>query len=206
MVNCQRIVAPDCALLLWAVHSHLPDALAVICAWGFTYKTVAFTWVKRTPRDTGYFLGRGYWTHSNAEVCLLATMGRPARVGTGVPSLVVTPRREHSRKPDEVRERIVRVFGDVPRAELFARQKVAGWSAWGNEVECDFSLGAEERNQSLPYSHSTGTAHASRSAYSFSRSCSQRGCDPKCTHQSRSCFPSGAHWSYSGSSRRPSLR
>ncbi len=134
------IAAPDCALLLWAVHSHLPDALAVIRAWGFAYKTVAFTWVKRTPKDTGFFLGRGYWTHSNAEVCLLATRGKPRRVGTGVSSLVVSPRREHSRKPGEVRERIVRVFGDVPRAELFARQKVAGWSAWGNEVECDFSM------------------------------------------------------------------
>ncbi len=136
----KRIAAPDCALLLWAVHSHLPDALAVVRAWGFSYKTVAFTWVKRTPRDTGFFLGRGYWTHSNAEPCLLATRGKPRRVGTGVASLVVSPRREHSRKPDEVRERIVRVFGDVPRAELFARQKVDGWSAWGDEVECDFRL------------------------------------------------------------------
>ena len=81
----ESLAAPDCALLLWAVHSHLPDALAVIRAWGFTYKTVAFTWVKRTPKDTGYFLGRGYWTHSNAEVCLLATQGKPKRVGTGVP-------------------------------------------------------------------------------------------------------------------------
>ncbi len=134
------LAAPDCALLLWAVHSRLPDALAVVRAWGFEYKTVAFTWVKRTPLDTGYFLGRGYWTHSNAEVCLLATRGRPARAGTGVSSLVVSPRREHSRKPDGVRERIVRVFGDVPRAELFARQRVPGWSAWGNEVECDFTL------------------------------------------------------------------
>jgi len=136
----RRISAPDCALLLWAVYSHLPDALAVVRAWGFSYKTVAFTWVKRTPLDTGYFLGRGYWTHSNAEVCLLATRGKPRRVGTGVSSLVVSPRREHSRKPDEVRERIVRVFGNVPRAELFARQKVDGWSAWGDEVECDFRL------------------------------------------------------------------
>jgi len=96
--------------------------------------------IKRTPKDTGYFLGRGYWTHSNAEVCLLAMKGKPARLGTGVPSLMVSPRREHSRKPDKVRERIVRIFGDVPRAELFARQRVPGWSAWGNEVECDFAL------------------------------------------------------------------
>jgi N6-adenosine-specific RNA methylase IME4 len=134
------IVAPDCLLFLWAVPAHLPDALAVIRAWGFTYKTVAFTWVKRTPLDTGFLTGRGYWTHSNAEPCLLATRGQPQRVGTGVSSLIVSPRREHSRKPDEVRERIVRIAGDVPRAELFARQRAPGWSAWGNEVDCDFPL------------------------------------------------------------------
>jgi len=87
----EGIAAPDCALFLWAVHSHLPDALAVIRCWGFTYKTCAFTWVKRTPRDTGFFLGRGYWTHSNPEVCLLATRGRPERAGTGVANLVVSP-------------------------------------------------------------------------------------------------------------------
>ena len=91
-------------------------------------------------KDTGYFLGCGYWTHSNAEICPLATRGRPKRVGTGIPGLIVSPRREHSQKPDEARGRIVRLCGDVPRAELFARQKTAGWSAWGNEVDCDFSF------------------------------------------------------------------
>jgi len=136
------VAADDCLLFLWAVPSHLPDALAVIRAWGFTYKTVAFTWVKRTPKDTGFFLGRGYWTHSNAEPCLLATRGHPKRIGTGVSSLIVSPRREHSRKPDEARAKIVRICGDVPRAELFARQKVHGWSSWGNEVEGDFTLNA----------------------------------------------------------------
>ena len=136
----QNLCAPDCLLFLWAVPAHLPDALAVIEAWGFRYVTVAFTWVKRTPLDAGFLTGRGYWTCSNAEPCLLATRGHPKRFGTGVPSLVVSPRREHSRKPDEVRDRIVRVAGDVPRAELFARQRTEGWSAWGNEVPCDFPL------------------------------------------------------------------
>ena len=136
----ETIAASDSVLFLWAVHSHLPEALEVIRAWGFTYKTAAFTWVKRTPKDTGYFLGRGYWTHSNVELCLLATRGHPQRIGTGVRSLIVTPIREHSRKPDEVRERIVRICGDVPRAELFARQKSPGWSTWGNEVKNDFPL------------------------------------------------------------------
>lgn len=120
----ESIAAPDSILFLWAIHSHLPDALEVIRAWGFTYKTVAITWVKRTPNDTGYFLGRGYWTHSNAEPCLLATRGHPQRVDTGIRSLVVSSLREHSRKPDEARDRIVQICGDVPRAELFARKKI----------------------------------------------------------------------------------
>lgn len=75
-----------------------------------------------------------------APDCLLATKGQPRRDGTGVSSLIVSPRREHSRKPDEVRERIVRIAGDVPRTELFARQRAPGWSAWGNEVASDFPL------------------------------------------------------------------
>ena len=87
----KEIAAPDCLLFLWAVPAHLPDALAVVQAWGFRYVTVAFTWVKRTPLDTGFLTGRGYWTQTNAEPCLLATRGRPARAGTGVSSLVVSP-------------------------------------------------------------------------------------------------------------------
>ena len=136
----ETVAAPDSILFLWAIPSHLPDALDVVRAWGFTYKTVAFTWVKRTPLDTGFSLGRGYWTHSNAEPCLLATRGHPQRLGAGVRSLIVSPGREHSRKPDEARGRIIRICWNVPRAELFARQKTLGWSAWGNEVECDFAL------------------------------------------------------------------
>ena len=78
------------------------------------YAHAGFTWVKRAPKDTGYFLGRGYWTHPNAEICLPATRDRPKRVGTGIPGLIVSPRREHSRKTDEARERIVRPCRDAP--------------------------------------------------------------------------------------------
>jgi N6-adenosine-specific RNA methylase IME4 len=135
------IAAPDCALLLWATYPMLPDALSVIEAWGFTYKTVGFTWVKTNRSGRGFHFGLGFWTRANPEICLLATRGRPRRVSRSVPNLLVSPLREHSRKPDEARDRIVALCGDLPRAELFARQKVPGWSAWGDEVECDFTLG-----------------------------------------------------------------
>ena len=134
------LCAADCALLLWATHGTLPDALRVVASWGFSYRTVAFTWVKSNRTRPGFFAGQGGWTRANPEVCLLGTRGHPKRVSAGVGSLVVSPRREHSRKPDEVRGRIVELLGDVPRAELFARERVAGWSAWGDEVECDFAL------------------------------------------------------------------
>jgi N6-adenosine-specific RNA methylase IME4 len=135
------ISAPDCALFLWATYPMLPDAFAVIDAWGFTFKTVAFTWVKTNRSGRGFHFGLGYWTRANPEICLLATRGRPRRVSRAVPNLLVSPLREHSRKPDETRERIVALCGDLSRAELFARQRVPGWSAWGNEIACDFTLG-----------------------------------------------------------------
>jgi N6-adenosine-specific RNA methylase IME4 len=134
------ICADDCVLFLWAISPLLPDAFKVITAWGFTYRTIAFTWVKQNPSGVGFAFGLGYWTRANPELCLLATRGKPKRVSKSVPNLLISPRREHSRKPDEARERIVELCGDLPRAELFARQTVPGWSAWGNEVQSDFTL------------------------------------------------------------------
>lgn len=136
----QRLCAPDCALFLWSTYPLLPDALAVMTAWGFRYVTVAFTWVKQNPSGVGYHFGLGGWTRANPEICLLGTRGRPKRASASVPNLLVSPRRQHSKKPDEARDRIVALCGNLPRAELFARQRVEGWSAWGNEVPCDFSL------------------------------------------------------------------
>lgn len=135
-----RIAEANCALFLWATYPMLPDALKVIAAWGFQYKTTAFTWVKRTRSDRGFHFGMGYWTRSNPEICLLATRGHPRRVSSSVPNLIISPVQDHSRKPGEVRDRIVTLCGDLPRAELFAREKSPGWCAWGNEVESDFEV------------------------------------------------------------------
>lgn len=99
-----------------------------------TYKTAAFTWAKRNPLGRGWVMGLGYWTRGNPEICLLATRGKPHRVCNRVRNLVVSARREHSRKPDEVYGRIEQLMGDVPRVELFARRQWPGWVAWGLEA------------------------------------------------------------------------
>jgi len=123
----------DCVLFIWVIDPMLPQAFEVIKAWGFKYKTVAFTWVKENKSE-GYFTGFGYWTRANPEMCLLATKGKPKRISKSVRQLVMDKRREHSRKPDRIRNDIVELCGDLPRIELFARQQVDGWDNWGNEI------------------------------------------------------------------------
>jgi N6-adenosine-specific RNA methylase IME4 len=127
------LAAEDCALFLWAVDPLLDKAFDLIRAWGFEYKTVGFYWVKQNRQSAGFFTGLGYWTRANPEQCLLATRGEPRRLNKDVRKLVVSPRREHSRKPDCVRERIERLVSG-PYLELFARETKQGWNCWGNQV------------------------------------------------------------------------
>lgn len=124
--------AQDCALFLWAVDSHLDVALDLMRRWGFTYKTVAFVWVKVAASGKPR-IGMGYWTRKGAELCLLGTRGSPRRLSKGVRQVIMAPRREHSRKPDEVRERVEQLVAG-PYLELFARDRRPGWDAWGDEV------------------------------------------------------------------------
>ena len=135
-----ELAAKDCALFLWITFPCLCEALEVLTAWGFSYKTVAFVWVKQNRRNDDLFTGMGYWTRANAEICILATKGHPKRVDAGVRQVILSHIEEHSKKPDEARERIVRLMGDLPRVELFARQSPEGWDVWGNEVECTAHL------------------------------------------------------------------
>jgi N6-adenosine-specific RNA methylase IME4 len=128
-----NIVDNNSILFLWATYPNLPEAFEVIKAWGFEYKTVAFTWVK-IYKSGKPVIGLGYWTRANAEICLLATKGHPKRINSGVSQIIMSVPEEHSKKPDEVRNRIVTLMGDLPRIELFARQKPEGWDVWGNEV------------------------------------------------------------------------
>ena len=101
------------------------------------FVTCAFVWVKQNPKAGGIYSGMGHWTNQNAELCLLARRGKPRRVARDVKQVVLAPRGRHSAKPAEVRDRIVRLMGDVPRVELFARERVQGWEAWGNEIEAN---------------------------------------------------------------------
>ena len=130
----------DCALFMWATFPNLKEAFEVISAWGFEYKTVAFVWCKKNKIADSWFTGLGYWTRSNAEICLLATKGKPKRVSKSVRQIIDTPIERHSKKPDEVRTRIVELMGDLPKIELFAREKADGWDVFGNEVASDVIL------------------------------------------------------------------
>ena len=128
---CQK----DCVLFLWVTSPCLIEGLELIKAWGFTYKTVAFTWIKQCRKSEKIFMGMGYYMRANAEYCLLATKGKVLeRKSHSVSSVIISHLEQHSKKPDETRKRIVELFGDRPRIELFARQYTDGWDVWGNEV------------------------------------------------------------------------
>ena len=140
-VPVKQWAAKNCVLLLWTTDPLLEQALGVIRAWGFTYKTVGFHWakLKRSAAhdqytDQSFFSGLGFWTRANPELCLLATRGNPHRRNANVQKLVISPRREHSRKPDEVYERI-EALCEGPYLELFARSTRDGWHSRGVEVD-----------------------------------------------------------------------
>lgn len=133
------LAAKDCVLFCWATWPHLKSALWLVSAWGFTYKTCAFSWMKADPYclfadDTTPDMGMGYWTRANTEPCLLATRGKPKRLDAGVRQGIIAPRREHSRKPDDIHARIERLVNG-PYLELFARAPRTGWDVWGNQTD-----------------------------------------------------------------------
>ena len=130
----------NCALFLWVTMPMLQEGLEVIKSWGFNYRTCAFTCVKQNPLGSGIYSGLGHWTNGNAELCLFSKKGTPKRRSKSVKQIVLSPRSRHSEKPAEVRNRIVELMGDLPRIELFARQKVEAWDTWGNECPCDVYL------------------------------------------------------------------
>lgn len=137
------IAADDAILFIWTTDYHLQKCLDVIKAWGFEYKTVAFSWLKKTKNGTPVCFMGAYTMKSGIEMCLLATKGKNAHglvKKHNVRALIETPRMEHSKKPSEARTRIVELLGDLPRVELFAREASEGWHTWGNQVTCDIVL------------------------------------------------------------------
>lgn len=134
------LAARDCMLFLWATWPMIEDAFRVVRAWGFTYSTCGFLWAKAHARQIEMFrddldgqVGMGFWTRSNSEPCLLAIRGKPKRLNKDVRQAIIEPRREHSRKPDCVRERIERLVAG-PYLELFARSTRPGWDVFGDET------------------------------------------------------------------------
>lgn len=146
----KNMTAENAFLFMWGTWPLLPEMGAVIAAWGFDYKTCAFIWVKTKKSsevdqaimfaedafDPGSekFWGCGNYTRSNTEFCLLGVKGKVEVKRHDVHQLIFSPAMRHSEKPNETRRRIVRLCGDLPRIELFARQRFDGWDAWGNEV------------------------------------------------------------------------
>lgn len=135
------LAADDCVLFMWACWPSLPEALGILDAWGFTYKTCGFDWLKADARQPDMFrdstpvqVGMGYWTRANSEPCLLATRGNPKRINADVRMGIIEPRRQHSRKPDCVPSRIERLV-EGPYLELFARTQRPGWTVWGNQTD-----------------------------------------------------------------------
>ena len=136
----------DSVLFMWATFPQLQEALDVIKAWGFTYKTLGFSWIKTNVKDNRPFFGIGYYAKSNLEVCLMAVKGNPHYLvkSNSVSSVIVHPKTKHSKKPDIVRNKIVEMFGDISRIELFARNDGSkdlwntnphdGWDLFGNQT------------------------------------------------------------------------
>lgn len=152
-----KIAEKDCALFLWATLPKIQEALDVINAWGFNYRTCAFTWVKLNPSEyiggdygtdkgreleknylkaTSFYSGLGHWTNGNAELCLFAKKGSPKRKVKNIKQIVLAPRSKHSEKPVEVRDRIEKLIVGNKKIELFCRGTGGdGWDIWGNESE-----------------------------------------------------------------------
>jgi len=148
----ESLAEENCVLFIWVTFPKLYEGIETLKRWGFNYKTVAFVWVKTNkntateqfsflPTDSfDSFWGMGNWTRSNVEICLLGTRGKPLRRSASVHQVIYSPIDKHSKKPAEARMRIVKLMGDLPRVELFARQKTDGWDVWGNQVESDIEV------------------------------------------------------------------
>jgi N6-adenosine-specific RNA methylase IME4 len=125
--------ADNSVLVMWATQAMLVEALEVMEAWGYTYKT-AGAWAKQSPQGRSWAFGTGYIFRSAAEFYIVGTIGQPRSAVRNIRNLIVAPTRGHSRKPDVMHENLERMFPGVPKCELFARQSRAGWDTWGKET------------------------------------------------------------------------
>jgi N6-adenosine-specific RNA methylase IME4 len=128
------IASDNSFLFLWATETLIQEGLDVVKSWGFNYKNFAFTWIKKTSENKD-FVGMGRYTRANPEICLLGIKGKVEIPDHTVRKLVYSKIREHSRKPDIIRDKIIKLCGDLPKIELFARTNIYGWDTWGNDAK-----------------------------------------------------------------------
>jgi N6-adenosine-specific RNA methylase IME4 len=120
-----KIADDNCWLYLWVTNNFLKDGINVMESWGFRYVT-NFVWAKNS-------FGIGYYFRGQHELCLFGVKGNLKPIRRNVSSLLLSPKRRHSQKPDEARK-MIESMSYEPRIELFAREKVDGWDCWGDEV------------------------------------------------------------------------
>lgn len=150
-------LAADAWLFLWRVAAMQREALEVIEAWGFGEPKAEIVWVKTTKAGNPH-TGMGRSVRNSHEVCLIAKRGKPERASASEVSVVLAPRQEHSRKPDEVAEKIERLTQRCPRLELFARRHRPGWYTHGLELYTHgLELKAREPGEGLGRSWATFT-------------------------------------------------
>jgi site-specific DNA-methyltransferase (adenine-specific) len=137
----KEITETDCACFLWCVDSFFKEGIELLEEWGFKYKTIAFNWIK-TYESGKFCVNFAPWTLKSWEICLLGLKGQMGKYkkANNIQGLITSVRTKHSKKPDIIRDKIVELFGDIPRIELFARQKTEGWDIWGNELENSVEL------------------------------------------------------------------
>lgn len=141
----EPIAADNAALFMWITSPRispkyvpLEKMFELMRCWGFRYVSKAFTWIKVDKKGNPRYLP-GYYTGSNSEDCYLGVRGKMPRVDGGINQVIISQLGQHSRKPAEVRERIVKLYGDVPRVELFATEEVEGWDSIGLAVGSDIN-------------------------------------------------------------------
>ena len=130
----EKIADDNSILFMWGTWTFYDQTLKVIESWGFNFKTCAFIWYKKYASNK-QFVGCGYWTRANTEYCLLATRGKPKRKNADVKQVYESVPRKHSQKPDIFRDKIIRLVGDLPRIELFARINAHDWDSFGNDTK-----------------------------------------------------------------------
>lgn len=139
-LDLKSLLADDAILFMWCIDSRIPILSDIMKAWGFTFKCVGFVWAKKAKNTDGFNGGFSSYTKRDCEFCFIGTRGKYMNLKRGINQILIEPKTIHSRKPNEIRKRIVQMCGDLPRLELFAREQREGFDVWGNEVESSVAL------------------------------------------------------------------